>query len=174
MVRIALVPPCKASLISQKPFLVMRDAVRDLVIIRRVTRLVVREIPSSKPRPRTVATRQFKFLNSYFPDTLTVRGNTGWASFARIWFILLSRLSPHRLHFTGVKAFRGERCVVRVRLRADWPVRDPPAAPCLTRYIESKFSIDARSHTKNLNYRTKIRRMFYDLESGRITCHVTH
>ena len=42
------------------------------------------------------------------------------------------------------------------------------------RYIESKFSIDARSHTKNLNYRTKIRRMFYDLESGRITCHVTH
>ena len=42
------------------------------------------------------------------------------------------------------------------------------------RYIESKFSIDARSHTKKLNYRTKIRRMFYDLESGRITCHVTH
>ena len=31
------------------------------------------------------------------------------------------------------------------------------------RYIEIKFSIDARSHTKNLNYRTKILRMVQDL-----------
>ena len=97
MIRIALVPPCKASLMSQMLFLVMRDAVRDLVIIRRVTRLVVREIPSSKPRPRTVATRQFKFLNSYFPDTLTVRGNTGWASFARIWLIRFHEFSHKRV-----------------------------------------------------------------------------
>ena len=27
------------------------------------------------------------------------------------------------------------------------------------RYIESKFSIGARSHTKNVNYRTKMRRI---------------
>ena len=31
------------------------------------------------------------------------------------------------------------------------------------RYIEIKFSIGARSHTKNLNYRTKILRMVQDL-----------
>ena len=97
MARIALVPPFKASLISQKPLFVMRDAMRDLVIIRRVTRLVVRDIPSNKPRPRTVARRQFKFFNCYFPDTLTVRGNTGWASFARIWLILFHEFSHKRV-----------------------------------------------------------------------------
>ena len=96
MARIALVPPFKGEPhISEASF---RDArcqyaMRDLVIIRRVTRLVVRDIPSSKPRPRTVARRQFKFLNSYFPDTLTVSGNTGWASFARIWLILYHEFS---------------------------------------------------------------------------------
>ena len=31
------------------------------------------------------------------------------------------------------------------------------------RYIEIKFSIGARSHTKKLNYRTKILRMVQDL-----------
>ena len=42
------------------------------------------------------------------------------------------------------------------------------------RYIEIKFSIGARSHTKNLNYRTKILRMVQDLSFGRFCIHFTH
>ena len=44
MARIALVPPVEASLVSKKPFFVMREAMRDLVVIRAKSHSTRRQI----------------------------------------------------------------------------------------------------------------------------------